>query len=76
MAIAAMAEVGAESARTIFVGDTGWDMGCARGAGVGAIGAGWGYHEIEELAAHGAHGVALAPGQVVGLANIWLRDGE
>jgi len=73
MALAAMAEAGAEPSRTIFVGDTRWDMGCARGAGVGAIGAGWGYHEIEELAAEGAHGVALAPAEVVGLAEMWLE---
>jgi len=72
MALAAMAESGAEPSRTIFVGDTGWDMGCARGAGVGAIGAGWGYHEVEELTAEGAHGVALAPAEVIGLADIWL----
>jgi phosphoglycolate phosphatase len=76
MALAAMAETGAEPSRTIFVGDTGWDMGCARGAGVGAIGAGWGYHEVEELTAHGAHGVALAPDEVVGLADIWMGRGE
>ena len=72
MAFAAMAEAGAEAPRTIFVGDTGWDMGCARNAGVGAIGAGWGYHEIDELAAEGAYGVALAPGDVMALADDWL----
>lgn len=76
MALAAMADAGAEPARTIFVGDTGWDMGCARGAGVGAIGAGWGYHEVEELTAEGAHGVALAPAEVVGLADEWLGRGK
>ena len=76
MALAAMAEAGAEPERTIFVGDTGWDMGCARGAGVGAIGAGWGYHEVEELTAEGAHGVALAPAEVVGLADEWLGRGK
>lgn len=75
MALAAMAEAGAEPGRTIFVGDTGWDMGCARNAGVGAIGAGWGYHEPEELTAEGAHGVAMAPSDVVTLANEWIaRD--
>lgn len=72
MALAAMAEVGAEPERTVFVGDTGWDMGCARGAGVGAIGAGWGYHEVEELTADGAHGVAMSPGEVVALADAWI----
>ena len=75
MALAAMAEAGAEPARTIFVGDTGWDMGCARNAGVGAIGAGWGYHEAEELAAEGAYGVAMAPGGVVPLADDWIGRG-
>jgi len=72
MALAAMAETGAEPARTVFVGDTGWDMGCARGAGVGAIGAGWGYHEIEELTADGAHGVAMSPDEVIELADEWI----
>ena len=73
MALAAMAEAGAEPSRTIFSGDTGWEMGCARSAGVGAFGAGWGYHEVEELTAGGAHGVALAPAEVVGLADLWLE---
>lgn len=73
MALAAMAEAGADPRRTIFIGDTGWDMGCARNAGVGAIGAGWGYHDVEELAAAGAYGVAMTPGDVVGLAQDWIR---
>ena len=72
MALAAMAEAGADPHRTIFVGDTGWDMGCARNARVGAIGAGWGYHEIEELRAEGAHGVAVSPGEVLALAEDWI----
>ena len=72
MALAAMSEAGAEPGQTIFVGDTGWDMGCARGAGVGAIGAGWGYHEVEELTAEGAHGVAKSPRDVVALADAWI----
>ena len=72
MALAAMADAGAEPRHTIFVGDTGWDMGCARGAGVGAIGAGWGYHDVDELTADGAHGVAMSPGEVVALAEAWI----
>ncbi len=76
MALAAMAEAGAEAARTIFVGDTAWDMGCARGAGVGAIGAAWGYHDVEELTADGTHGVALTPAEVVGLADAWIGRGQ
>jgi phosphoglycolate phosphatase len=73
MALAAMAEAGSDPRRTIFIGDTGWDMGCARNAGVGAIGAGWGYHDIEELTAEGAHAVAVAPAEVTALAGGWLR---
>ena len=76
MALAAMAEAGAGPESTIFIGDTGWDMGCARGAGAGAIGAGWGYHEVEELTAGGAHGVAMEPGQVMDLADAWIGRSE
>ena len=76
MALAAMAEAGAEPDRTIFVGDTGWDMGCARGAGVGALGAGWGYHDAEELTAAGAHGVATMPHEIVALADQWIVRGK
>jgi phosphoglycolate phosphatase len=72
MALAAMAEAAAEPRRTVFVGDTGWDIGCARNAGVGAIGAAWGYHDVDELTAEGAHGVAMAPAAVVALADQWI----
>lgn len=72
MALTAMAEAGADPHRTIFIGDTGWDMGCARNAGIGAIGAGWGYHEFEELASEGAYGVAMTPAGVVALADGWI----
>lgn len=72
MALTAMSETGADPSCTIFIGDTGWDMGCARNAGTGAIGAGWGYHDVEELMDAGAHAVAGAPADVVGLANEWI----
>lgn len=72
MALAAMAEAGAEPQHTIFIGDTAWDMGCARNAGAGAIGAGWGYHEAGELASAGAYGIAVNPGDVVALADDWI----
>jgi phosphoglycolate phosphatase len=72
MALSAMAEAGVEAGQTVFVGDTGWDMGCARNAGVGAIGAGWGYHEVDELEAEGAHGVAEPPADVIAMAQEWI----
>ena len=72
MALAAMADAGAAPAGTIFIGDTGWDMGCARAAGCGAIGAGWGYHDAGELAEAGAHWVAESPAKVMTLAEAWI----
>ena len=73
MALAAMAEAGASPAGTVMIGDTGWDMGCARGAGVGAIGVGWGYHDEAELIAEGAHCVAREPADVLPLARSWIE---
>ena len=73
MAVAAMAEAGVGPSDTVFIGDTGWDMGCARSAGCGAIGVGWGYHEHEELLAMGAHYVADRPAQVAEFAAHWME---
>ncbi len=72
MALAAMAEAGALSSQTVMIGDTGWDMGCARGAGVGAIGVGWGYHDDDELLAAGADCIATEPSEVIEMAQAWL----
>ena len=72
MALAAMAEAGARPEQTVFIGDTGWDMGCARAAGCGAIGVGWGYHDHDEMIRMGAHHVADAPADVAALANKWI----
>jgi phosphoglycolate phosphatase len=57
MLLSAMAEAGAEPHRTLMVGDTTYDVGMARDAGVRAIGVGWGYHPASELEAAGAHRV-------------------
>lgn len=76
MALAAMAEAGTHPARTVFIGDTGWDMGCARTAGCGAIGVGWGYHGHEELIAMGAHEVASEPAEVAAMAARWVASGQ
>jgi len=72
MALAAVAAVGAEPDRTVFIGDTGWDMGCARAARCGAIGVNWGYHDDAELWRMGAHHIATAPSQVARLAQQWI----
>ena len=67
MAEQAIAEAGASPASTIVIGDTAYDMGMARAAGAGALGAGWGYHEPDELLVGGAHLVADAPQSVMAL---------
>lgn len=72
MALAAMADVGAEPHMTILIGDTAHDMGMARAAGVGAVGATWGYHERGELVDGGAQFIADAPAQVVAAAEEWI----
>jgi phosphoglycolate phosphatase len=76
MALAAMAEAGAEPANSVFIGDTGWDMGCARAAGCGAIGVGWGYHGRDELIAMGAREVASEPAEVAAMAARWIGSGQ
>ncbi|WP_118855965.1 HAD-IA family hydrolase [Sphingomonas mesophila] len=68
MALAAMAEAGAEPSTSFFIGDTAWDMGCARAAGCTAIGAAWGYHSVAELIADGADHVAERPSEVAVIA--------
>jgi phosphoglycolate phosphatase len=73
MVLAAIAEAGSEPARTVFIGDTAWDMGSARAADCGAIGAGWGYHDESELIEAGAHDVATDPAELIGLSERWIE---
>ncbi len=61
---AAIAEAGADAARTVMIGDTSFDMIMARAAGTHAIGVDWGYHTPEELLAEGAQGVCETPAQL------------
>ena len=74
MALAAIADAGGAPQTSVVIGDTAFDMGMARAAGAGAIGAGWGYHDAEELIAGGAHAVAATPGDVLALARLWLEQ--
>jgi phosphoglycolate phosphatase len=73
MALAAIAEAGAAPETSVVIGDTSFDIGMALAAGAGAIGAGWGYHEAEELAAAGAHGIAEGPADVLAIARHWME---
>ena len=63
----AIADAGAAPATTIVVGDTSFDMAMAVAAGASGIGAGWGYHDSEELLEAGAIGVAERPLDVLNL---------
>ena len=68
----AIAEAGAAPGSSIVVGDTSFDMAMAVNAGARGIGAGWGYHEPEELLEAGAVAVAKKPLDVLEL----LREHE
>jgi phosphoglycolate phosphatase len=63
----AMADAGAAPQTTVVIGDTAFDMGMAVAAGATGIGAGWGYHDGDELLAAGAAAVAEAPLDVLAL---------
>lgn len=63
----AIADAGAAPEATIVVGDTSFDMAMAVAAGARGIGAGWGYHEAQELLEAGAIAVAERPLDVLAL---------
>ena len=63
----AIADAGAAPGTSIVVGDTSFDMAMALAAGAVGIGAGWGYHEAQELIDGGAVAVAERPLDVLDL---------
>lgn len=63
----AIADAGASPGTTVVVGDTSFDMAMAAAAGAEPIGAGWGYHDAEELIEAGAVAVAERPLDVLAL---------
>jgi phosphoglycolate phosphatase len=63
----AIAEAGAAPQTSVVVGDTSFDMAMAVNAGARGIGAGWGYHERQELLDAGAVAVADRPADVLDL---------
>ena len=52
--LAAMDELGAEPARTVYVGDSEVDIDTARAAGIGCISVTWGFRTREQLIESGA----------------------
>jgi phosphoglycolate phosphatase len=67
MVLQAIADAGAAPDTTIVLGDTSYDRAMAAGAGATGIGAGWGYHDAEELLEAGAVAVAERPLDVLAL---------
>jgi phosphoglycolate phosphatase len=73
MALTAMADCGAAPEQCVVIGDTAWDMGMAKSAGMHAIGALWGYHDRDELNGSGADALAAAPADVFDIAENLVR---
>lgn len=69
MVAQAIADAGAAPQTTIVVGDTSFDMAMAMNAGARGIGAGWGYHDGDELLAAGAVAVADRPLDILTLVR-------
>ncbi len=65
----AIADAGATPAGTIVIGDTSFDMAMAVAGGATPLGAGWGYHDAEELIEAGAVAVAQKPMEVLDLVR-------
>ncbi|PSJ42005.1 HAD-IA family hydrolase [Allosphingosinicella deserti] len=66
----ALADAGADSARSMMIGDTSYDMIMAKQAGVMAVGVAWGYHPPEELLAAGADIIVHAPRDIAALMKV------
>jgi phosphoglycolate phosphatase len=54
MVFQALADSGADAARTVMIGDTVYDIEMGRTAGCKTVGVGWGYHPLDELRDAGA----------------------
>ena len=58
MVQAAISESGVDPARTVMIGDTTYDIEMGVAAGAKTIAVSWGYHDVVDLRAAGAHCVA------------------
>jgi phosphoglycolate phosphatase len=63
----AIADAGATPETSIVIGDTSFDMAMAVAGGATPLGAGWGYHDAQELIEAGAVAVAERPLDVLDL---------
>jgi len=65
MIYSAMSAVGVEKMRTVMIGDTNHDIEMAVNANVPSIGVSWGFHEVDELEAAGAHAIVDDYGELI-----------
>jgi phosphoglycolate phosphatase len=70
----AIAEAGVRAADTVMIGDTTYDIEMATNAEVAGIGVGWGYHDVAELKAAGAHAIVEEYAQLIAVINRMLID--
>lgn len=63
----AMEELGADPARTVYIGDSDVDLKTAQNAGLPCISALWGFRTREELKSYGATCIADTPADMVDL---------
>lgn len=63
----AMKELGADPARTVYIGDSDVDLKTAQNAGLPCISALWGFRTREELKSYGATCIADTPADMVDL---------
>ncbi|HYG85888.1 MAG TPA: HAD-IA family hydrolase [Azospirillum sp.] len=74
MVFRALSETGAETAGTVMIGDTTYDIQMARNARIASVGVSWGYHEVPELQAAGADRI-VGSGSAVASAVLELLEG-
>ncbi|HEY8383692.1 MAG TPA: HAD-IA family hydrolase [Microvirga sp.] len=72
MILQAMAEVGAEPADTLIVGDSSFDMAMGRAAGVTAIGVSWGFQPVASLEEAGAQAIVHSYAELERLLDRFL----
>lgn len=65
----AIAAMGADTRRTVVVGDTSYDIDMAKAAGTRAIAVDWGYHDRADLDASGPDAYAMAFSEIPSLVD-------
>ncbi|HER26596.1 MAG TPA: HAD family hydrolase, partial [Rhodospirillales bacterium] len=70
----ALGDTGVDATDAVMIGDTTFDMEMARNAKVWAVGVAWGYHQVPELGAAGAHVIVHQYGELpAALADLVSR---